>query len=88
MNIRIKKGRKEMSLRFDWPEITVDLEAKREWIHPAPPLYYLYEDEDGMWSVIDRSWDIAVTKKYKRKDLCVRGFLAKARKGEINERHH
>ena len=59
-----------------WPKITVDSQKGREWLHPDPPTYYLYKDDDGMWSVIDRNWDMSVTRKYKRKHDCVRGFYA------------
>ena len=72
-----------MSLEFDWPTITVDPDAKREWIHPSPPLYYLYEDEEGMWVVIDRSFDIAITKKHNLINDCIREFIARAGRGEI-----
>jgi len=59
---------------FDWPKTTIDSDKEREWVHPKPPLYYLYRTE-GKWVVVDRSVDFAVTKPYTRKSDCVRAFI-------------
>jgi hypothetical protein len=78
---------------IDWPEITVENDKERQWGHPLPLRYYLFEDENRRaphgtwqgegWVVLDRQTDFAVTKPYKRKHDCVRGFFAGVRKGKI-----
>ena len=59
-----------------WPKYTVDSQKGREWVHLDPPRYYVGQDDDGMWTVTDRNWDLAATRKFKRKQDCLRNFYA------------
>jgi len=63
---------------YTWPRVTRDDDQGREWIHPVPPRFYLHQDkETKMWCVIDRTWDLGITKEYKRKHDCIRGFRSR-----------
>ena len=65
----------------DWPRTTRD-EIKgqaREWLHLEIPRYYLYklpDAESGKWVVIDRCWDVAVSKPTARKCDCIKSFVS------------
>lgn len=60
---------------FSWPKTTFDKIEGREWVHPAPPRYYLSQSTAGTWAVVDRSIDLPVTRDYKTKIAAIRVFL-------------
>jgi hypothetical protein len=64
----------------DWPRTTRDQVTGqgREWLHLEIPRYYLYklpDSELGKWVVVDRCWDIAVSKPTKRKCDAIKSFV-------------
>ena len=68
----------QLENRFTSPNTTADVEREREWIHPVAPRYYLYQNrESKMWMVVDRTRDLRVTKEYRRKHDCVKGFYVR-----------
>jgi hypothetical protein len=60
---------------FGWPRTTFDKLEGREWIHPAPPRYYLSRSGTGTWAVVDRSSDRAVIPDYRTKTAAMRAFF-------------
>ena len=68
-------------VQADWPRTTRDNipGRQREWIHEPPPRYYLYRTKEGMWVVIDRVYDLADGRYYKRKCDCIRAFVYRHR---------
>jgi len=64
----------------DYPYITKCTDYDREWIHPERLKYYLYQNEDGKWCVINREYDLADGKYYTRKSDCIKAFINRYRK--------
>ena len=60
---------------FYWPTTTIDMIEGREWVHPAPPRYYLSKSDAGTWAVVDRSIDLPITRDYRTKRAAIRAFL-------------
>lgn len=65
----------------DWPVVTTNSDPGevREWVHETPPRYYLFQPKTGeyagQWVVIDRVYDLADGRHYKRKTDCIRAFV-------------
>jgi hypothetical protein len=55
--------------------LTFDKIEGWEWIHPAPPRYYLSKSSTGTWAVVDRSSDRAITPDYQTKAAAMRAFF-------------
>lgn len=60
---------------FGWPRTTFDKLEGREWIHPAPPRYYLSQSGTHTWAVVDRSSDLPITPDYRTKTAAIRAFF-------------
>lgn len=72
--------------------ITKD-EGGREWIHPAPPQYFLHQIKVswsptdtsmlGKWEIIDAHMDLAVTALFKSRRGAINAFARAVAKGSI-----
>jgi hypothetical protein len=86
MNEHESKTDMEAEIRLRWstrePWVTRDPEFNREWLHPAPLRYYLYQQEGGLWSVCDRWNDIPALKApaKTRKEAIRRFYREKGRR--------
>ena len=74
--VKIKRfyGRTHQNWQTREPWITQDPDFKRIWLHPEPLRYYLTRDKSGLWSVVDRWWDLAVTDNYATRNQAIRRF--------------
>ena len=59
----------------------------RIWVEPGYFRFYLYQDKDGLWQVIDRDVDFAVGHtKHKTKRRCLNAFLKVCKEQSVFEK--
>ena len=56
------------------PWVVHDPEFKREWLSPEPLQYYVHQDKEGVWMIIDRWRDLAHGGCHKSREAAIRAF--------------
>jgi len=48
---------------------------RRYWVSPIGFRFYAFQSKrDGLWSILDRSWDLSITKGYRSRTKAIRAF--------------
>lgn len=61
--------------------VTTDNHYKREWVHPLRLRYWIYQNQNGMYAILDNEIDLVVSPFRKTKRGAVNAFL-RARKAK------
>lgn len=56
------------------PWVMQDVESKREWLFPETPRYYVHQNSDAKWVVVDRWQDLYVTEECPTRSSAIRSF--------------
>ena len=56
------------------PWVVQDPEFKREWLSPEPLRFYVHQNKEGAWMIIDRWWDLAYGVQHKSREAAIRAF--------------
>ena len=56
------------------PWVVQDPDFKREWLSPEPLRFYVHQNKEGEWMIIDRWSDLAHGVYHKSREAAIRAF--------------